>query len=91
MLYYDRIDASEGAHINKTRESKECDACHYCYFLDPWFNFQQFVCNDCHDVLMMSVNLSNIAILNINNADYCCIISRISKSESVNFLKNMTD
>ena len=35
MLYYDRIDASEGAHINKTRESKECDACHYCYFLDP--------------------------------------------------------
>ena len=54
-------------------------------------NFQQFVCNDCHDVLMMSVNLSNIAILNINNADYCCIISRISKSESVNFLKNVTD
>ena len=29
MLYYDRIDISEGIDINKTREPKECDVCHY--------------------------------------------------------------
>ena len=29
---------------------------------------------------MMSLNYSNIAILNIKGADYCCIISEISKS-----------
>ena len=34
MLYYDRIDVSEGIDINKTSESKECDICHYCYFLN---------------------------------------------------------
>ena len=27
MLYYDRIDASEGTDINKTGESKECNIC----------------------------------------------------------------
>ena len=29
---------------------------------------------------MMSMNLSNIAILNIKGTDYCCIISLISKN-----------
>ena len=34
MLYYDRIDASEGIDVNKTGASKECDICHYWYFLN---------------------------------------------------------
>ena len=34
------------------------------------------------------MKLSDIAILNINNSDYRCIIGRISKSEAVNLLKN---
>ena len=29
MLYYDRIDVSEGTDVNKTSESKERDICHY--------------------------------------------------------------
>ena len=29
MLYFDRIDVSEGIDFNKTSESKECDICHY--------------------------------------------------------------
>ena len=31
---------------------------------------------------MMSLNLSDITILKIKNADYCCITSGISKSEA---------
>ena len=34
MLEYDRIDISEGIDINKTIALKECDICHYWYFLD---------------------------------------------------------
>ena len=49
--------------------------------------FQPDVCNECHDVLMMAMNLSDIAILNIYGADYCCILNRISKSEAVNLLQ----
>ena len=29
MLYYDRIDVSEGIDVNKTSESKECITRHY--------------------------------------------------------------
>ena len=32
---------------------------------------------------MMSMNVSDITILNIKSADYCCIISGISKSEAI--------
>ena len=87
MLYYDKIDVSEGIFINKTSASKECHICHYWYFLDKGFKLQQYVCKSCHDVLM-SVNLNNIAILNINSADYRCIINGISKSDAVNLLQN---
>ena len=57
MLYYDRIDVSEGIDINKTSVSKECDIFHYWYFLDKGFKFQRYMCIRCHDVLMMSISL----------------------------------
>ena len=63
MLYYDRIDISEGIDVNKTSESKECDIRHYWYFLHKGFKFQPNVCNGCHDLLMMYMNLSDITIL----------------------------
>ena len=87
MLYYDRIDASEGIDINKTGASKECDICHYWRFLDKGFKFQPNVCKGCHDLLMMSMNLSNIAILKTKNANYRCIITGISKSEAIKLLQ----
>ena len=87
MLYYDRIDIFEGIDVNKTSQWKECDICHYLEFLHKRFKFQPHVCSGCHEVLMMSMNLSNIVILNIHGADYCCIISGISKSEAVSLLQ----
>ena len=75
MLYYDKIDVFEGINVNKTSESNECDICHYWYFLDKGFKFQPDVCNGCHDILMMSLNLSGIAILSIHGVDYCCIVN----------------
>ena len=87
MLYYGRIDVSEGIDINKTRASKKCHVCHYWYILDKGFKFQPYVSNGYHDVLMMSMNLSSISVLNVNGADYRCIITRIRKSEAVNLLQ----
>ena len=29
MLYFNRIDVSEGIDVNKTSKSKECNICHY--------------------------------------------------------------
>ena len=35
------------------------------------------------------MNLSNIAMLNMKDVDYCCIISRISQSEAINLMENI--
>ena len=70
MLHYDRLDVSEEIDVNKTFASKECDVSHYWYFLHYSFKFQ---------LLMMSTNLSDIAILNIKGFDYRSIISLIRK------------
>ena len=50
MLQFDRTDISEGIDINKTNESKECDICHYWYFLGKNFNYEPYLCKGsyCH-------------------------------------------
>ena len=62
------------------------DICHDWYFLNKGFKLQTNVCNRCHDLLMISINFSNIAILNIKDAGFCCIISGISKIEAINLM-----
>ena len=54
-----------------------------------FFKFQPNACNGCHNLLMMSVNISDIAILNLKGSDYCCIIGLISKNEIINLLQNV--
>ena len=63
MLYYDRIDISEGIDLTKSNESKERMICHYWCF-DHGFKFQDHVCNDCRD-LMLCLNISDIAIITV--------------------------
>ena len=46
MLYYDRIDISEGIDLSKSNKSKECLICHY-WFFNHGFKFQDCVCNGC--------------------------------------------
>ena len=52
-------------------------------FLHKGFPFQRYVLYGCHNALMTSINPSDVAILNIIGADYCCIINSTSKSEAV--------
>ena len=87
MLYFDRINLSIGIDANNTNVSKECDICYYWYFLDKGFKFQLYVCNGCHDVLMMSINLHGNAILNIRCVDYLYNINGIDKKEAINLLQ----
>ena len=70
MLYYNIIDVTEGIDVNKANESKEYNSSHYWHFLDKGFKFQPDICNVCHHVMMMSINLSNIAIVKIYCVDY---------------------
>ena len=83
----DTIDLSEGIDLAKSSNSKECVICHYCFF-NHGFKFQDYVCHGCHDLTMLSINKSNIAIITVKNVDYHCIIHNISKSEAINLIKN---
>ena len=83
MLYYDRIDKSEGIDPTKSNKSREYMVCHYFLF-NYGFKFEDYVCNGCHELTMLSVNISDIAIITVKNVGYRCIIHKISKSEAIN-------
>ena len=87
MLHCNRNYISEGIDLAKSNNRKEYMFRHYLFF-NQWFKFQDSVCSGCHDLTMLSVNISNIAIITIKNVDYCCNIHNINKSEAINLLKN---
>ena len=89
VLYYDRTDVCEGIDVNKIRALKESGICHYWYFLNIGFKFQPKVCNRCQCLLMVSMNLSDIAISNIKGSNYRYVINEISKSEAIDLMQNI--
>ena len=88
MLQYERIDVSEEIEINKTSLSKEYMLCHYWFFKDVGFKFEEHVCNGCHDFLTMAYSLENIVILSAKGATFRCILWGISRNEGLRRLKN---
>ena len=86
MLYYNRIAISKGIDPTESNKSREYMIFRY-FFFNHGFKFQDYVCNGCHNLKMLSVNISNIAIITVKNFDYCCIIHSISKSEAMYLFK----
>ena len=88
MLQYQKIDVSEGIGVNKTSASKECELCHYWFFKDIRFKFEEHVRNKCHDLLTIAYSLKDIAILNAKGATFRFILIGISKNEGLKRLNN---
>ena len=86
MPYYDRIDISEGIDPTKSNKSRECMIYRY-WFFGHGFKFQYSVCSGCHDLSMVYLNISDIAIITVKNVDYRCIMYNISKSEAIDLLE----
>ena len=57
-------------------------------FLIIYSLFQDYVCNTCHDLTILSVNISDIVIITAKNVDHHCIIHNIRTSEAINLLEN---
>ena len=87
MLYYDRIDISEGIVLAKSNNNKECMICH-CWFFKLGFRFQDCCCNGFHDLSILCLNVSDIVIITVKDVDFCCIIYNISKSKAINLIEN---
>ena len=88
MLYYNGIDFSKGTMLIRKANQKSVMFVTIGIFLNKGFKFQPNVSKKCHDLLMMSMNLSNIDVLNIKGSDYCCIINGVSKNEAINLMQN---
>ena len=61
--------------------------CQY-WFFNHGFKFQNLVSNSCHDLTMLCLNLSDIAIITVKGIDYHCIIHGISKSDTIHLLES---
>ena len=88
MLWYQKINISEGIDVNKTGASKECELCYYWFFKGIGFKFKEHVCNKCHDLLTIAYFLKDIAILNAKGNTFRCILMGISKNKGLKRLNN---
>ena len=88
MLQSKKNYVSEGMDVNKTSASKEYLLCHYWFFKDIGFKFEEHVCNRCHDLLTMAYPLKNIAILSAKGTTFRCLLMGISKNTALEKLNN---
>ena len=93
MLEYDRIDISEGIDIDKTNKSKECDICHFWYFLDQNFNYEKYLCKGCHDLMQKAMSFNDVAIVSIKGIDYRIHFWYMFKNAAIVFMtsSNLND
>ena len=67
------------------KKGVKCMICNYYYFKDK-FDYQPYVCNECHDFSMTVMNLSYFLIVNVKGVDYRVYIS--GKKEAVIIFKS---
>ena len=78
------IDLSEGIDVAKSNNSKEYMICRY-WFFNHECKLQDSVCNGCHDLTILCLNLGDTAIITVKNFDYRCIIHNNIKSDTIRF------
>ena len=71
-MHYDIINISKGTDPTKINRSKQCMICHYSLF-NHGFKFQDSVCNGCHNLTILCLNISDIAIITVKNVDYVAL------------------
>ena len=93
MLEYDRIDISKGIDINKTNLSKECDICHYRYFKDIGFKYENYLCNDCYDLMQKAINFNDIATAYVKGNACRIHFWYMTKDDAINIINgsNLVD
>ena len=74
--------------MNKTSASKECDICHYWYFLDKKFNYEPYLSNRCHDLMQKAMNFNDVTIVSVKGNDYRIHFWYVSKNYAINIMNN---
>ena len=68
--------------------SKECDICHYWYFLDKNLTNERYLCNGFHDLMQKAMNFNDVVILSTEGN--CCKIHfwYMSKDDAISIMHN---
>ena len=92
-LEYERIDISEGVDVNKTSLSKECDLCHYWYFKDNGFKYENYLCNGLHNLIQKAMSFNDVAVVYVEGSAYRINFWYTSKNDAINIMNgsNLTD
>ena len=72
----ERID-----HSRNISTSRFCDGCKFWFFVDRNFNYKDYACNGCYNLLMITYSLEYIGILRGNDVSFRCILLEISRNE----------
>ena len=86
MLYYSRIDVSQGIDVIKISKTKEYDICHYWYFKDIGFKYEPYLCNGCHDLMQKAMSFNNTAIVYVKGSAYRIHFWYMSKDDAINIM-----
>ena len=71
----ERITDGEGIDHNKNSNTlRFFDVYKFLFFVNRNFNYEDYACSGCHNLLMMVFSLDNIANLNAGNMFYRCIL-----------------
>ena len=74
--------------MDKINKSKECDICHYWYFLGENFNYEKYLCNGCHDLMQEAMSFNDVAIVSIKGNDYRIHFWYMSKNDAIILMTN---
>ena len=61
--------------------------CDYWLF-NHGFKYQESVCNGCHGLIVLNLNISVVTVIPAEGVNYLCIIHGVSKSEEIRLLEN---
>ena len=95
MLFYckitesEQIDNSEGTDVvlnSGVFSSKQCEICHCYFFKNRNFNYQPFVCNECHGVSLVAQSLADLKFITIKKGTYR-VVSNILYNEITRLLE----
>ena len=63
------ISYKKSVGYNNKKEGVKCMICNFYYFKDK-FDYQPYICNDCHDFSMTVIDFNGFFILNIKGNNY---------------------
>ena len=58
--------------------------CHCWYFKDLGLKYEPYLCNDCHGLMQIAINVNDVDIVSIKGSDYRVHVWYMSKDDAIN-------